>query len=59
VPPRVQYRMTYLLIREFCVCVLFESNREGYGYTYDLHGARSAQDGESLGECKTGPKEPL
>jgi hypothetical protein len=35
VPPRVRYGTTCLLIRELWVCVLFESNREGYGYTWD------------------------
>jgi hypothetical protein len=33
VPPHVRYRTACLLIREFWVCVLFESNGEGYGYT--------------------------
>jgi hypothetical protein len=59
VPPRVQYGMTSLLIRELWVCVLFESNREGYGYTWDPPGARGARDGETVTECKTNPKEPL
>jgi hypothetical protein len=59
VPPRVQYGMTCLLIRELWICVLFESNGEGYGYTWDTPGARGARDGETLAECKTGPKEPL
>jgi hypothetical protein len=31
--PHARYRMTCLLIRELWVCALFESNREGYGYT--------------------------
>jgi hypothetical protein len=39
VPPRVQYGMTCLLVRELCVCVLFESNGEGYGYILDVPGA--------------------
>jgi hypothetical protein len=51
--------MTSLLIRELWVCVLFESNREGYGYTWDPPGARGARDGETVTECKTNPKEPL
>jgi hypothetical protein len=59
VPPHVQYGMTWLLIRELWVCVLFESNGEGYGYTWDLPGARGAREGESLAECKTDLKEPL
>jgi hypothetical protein len=59
VPPRVWYGMTCLLIRELWVCFLFESNGEGYGNTWDLPGARGAQDGESLAECKTNPKKPL
>jgi hypothetical protein len=33
VPPRVRYGTTYLVIRELWICVLFESNGEGYGYT--------------------------
>jgi hypothetical protein len=33
VPPRVRYRTPFLLIKELWVCVLFESNGEGYGYT--------------------------
>jgi hypothetical protein len=59
VSPHVRYRTACLLIREFWVCVLFESNREVYGYTWDPPGARGARDGETLAECKTGPKEPL
>jgi hypothetical protein len=35
VSPRVQYGKTFLLIRELWVCVLFESNGEVYGYTWD------------------------
>jgi hypothetical protein len=52
VPPRIRYGMTCLLIRELWVCALFESNG-------DPSGARGARDGESLAECKAGPKEPL
>jgi hypothetical protein len=59
VPPRVRYGTTYLLIRELWVFVLFETNGEGYGYTWDPSGARGARDGESLAECKTDPKELL
>jgi hypothetical protein len=33
VPPHVRYGMTCLLFRKFWVCVLFEINSEGYGYT--------------------------
>jgi hypothetical protein len=33
VSPRVRYGTACLLIRELWVCVLFESNEEGYGYT--------------------------
>jgi hypothetical protein len=33
VPPRVRYGMTCLLNRKLWVCVLFESNGEGYGYS--------------------------
>jgi hypothetical protein len=58
-PPHVRYGTTCLLIRELWVCVLFESNGEGYGYTWDPPGARGAQYGESLAKFKTGPKEPL
>jgi hypothetical protein len=54
--PRVRYGMTCLLIRELCVCVLFESNEEKYGYTWDLLGASGAHEGESLAECRTDPK---
>jgi hypothetical protein len=50
VPPRVQYGTTCLLIRELWVCILFESNREGYGYTLDPPGARGARDRGSLAE---------
>jgi hypothetical protein len=32
VPPRVRYGTACLLIRELWLCVLFESNGEGYGY---------------------------
>jgi hypothetical protein len=42
VQPRVRYETACLLIMELWVCVLFESNREGYGYTWDLPGARGA-----------------
>jgi hypothetical protein len=59
VPPRVCYEMTCLLIRKLWVCVLFESNMEGYGYTWDPPDARGARDGESLAECKTDPKKHL
>jgi hypothetical protein len=58
-PPCVQYGMASLLIRELWVCVLFESNQEGYSYTWDSLGASGARDGESLAECKTDPKGPL
>jgi hypothetical protein len=33
VSPHVWYRTACLLIRELWVCILFESNGEGYGYT--------------------------
>jgi hypothetical protein len=59
VPARVWYETTCLLTRELWVCVLFESNGKGYGYTWDLPGARGAKGGESLAECMTLPKEPL
>jgi hypothetical protein len=59
VPPRVWYGMTCLLIRELWVCVLFESNGEGYGYIWDPPSARGAQDGETSAECKTHPKDPF
>jgi hypothetical protein len=59
VPPRVWYGMTCLIIRELWECVLFESNGEGYGYTWDPPGARGTREGETLVECNTGPKEPL
>jgi hypothetical protein len=59
VPPRVWYGMISLLIRELWLCVLFESNGEGYGYNWDTPGARGAQEGETLAECKTDPNEPL
>jgi hypothetical protein len=59
VPLHVRYGTTCLLIRELWVFVLFESNGEGYGYTWDPPGARGARDGESLPECKTDPKEPF
>jgi hypothetical protein len=59
VPPRVWYGTAHLLIRELWVSVLFESNREWYGYTWDPPGARGARDGETLAECKVDPKEPL
>jgi hypothetical protein len=39
VPSRVCYGMTCLLVRELWVCVLFESNGEGYGYIWDAPGA--------------------
>jgi hypothetical protein len=42
VPPHVRYGTTCLLIRELWVCVLFESNGEGYGHTWDPPGARGA-----------------
>jgi hypothetical protein len=38
---------------------LFESNGEGYDYTWDPLGARGAQDRETLAQCKTDPKELL
>jgi hypothetical protein len=44
---------------ELWVCVLFESNGEGYGYTWDPSGARGARDGETLAECKIDPKKPM
>jgi hypothetical protein len=56
VPPHVWYGMACLLIRELWVCSLFESNGEGYGYTWDPPGARGVQDRETLAECKTDPK---
>jgi hypothetical protein len=59
VPPCVKYGTTCLLIRELWVCALFESNENGYGYTWDPPSARGARDGESLPECKTDPKDPL
>jgi hypothetical protein len=59
VPPCVPHGMTCLLIKELWVCVLFKSNEEGYGYNWDPPGARGVQEGETLAECKTGPKEPL
>jgi hypothetical protein len=59
VPSHVRYGTTCLLILVLWVCVLFESNKEGYGYTWDLPGARGARDGETLAECKTNTKEPL
>jgi hypothetical protein len=59
VPPWVWYGMACLLIRELWVCILFESNGEGYGYTWDPPGARGAQEGDTLAEYKIGPKEPL
>jgi hypothetical protein len=59
VPQRVRYGTTCLLIMELCVCVLFESNREGYGYIWDPPGPRGAREGETLAECKTDPKEPF
>jgi hypothetical protein len=33
VPPRVWYETTFLLMWQLWVCVLFESNEEGYDYT--------------------------
>jgi hypothetical protein len=57
VPPRVWYGTTCLLIRELWVCALFESNGEGYGYTWDPPGARGARDGETFAECKIDQKE--
>jgi hypothetical protein len=51
--------MTCLLMKELWVCVLFKSNEEGYGYNWDPPGARGVQEGETLAECKTAPKEPL
>jgi hypothetical protein len=59
VPPHVWYGTACLLIRELWVCDLLESNGEGYGYTWDLPGARGARDGESLADCKADPNEPL
>jgi hypothetical protein len=59
VPPRVRYETACLLIRKLWVCVLFERNGEGYGYTRDLPSARGARDRETFAECKTGPNEPL
>jgi hypothetical protein len=56
---RVRYRTTCLLIRKLWVCVIFESNGEGYGYTWDPPSARGALDGETLPECKTNLKESL
>jgi hypothetical protein len=44
VPPHVQYGMTCLLIRELRVCVLFEINGKGYGYTWDPPSARGARE---------------
>jgi hypothetical protein len=57
VTPRVWYGTTCLLIRELWVCALFESNGEGYGYTWDPPGARGARDGETFAECKIDQKE--
>jgi hypothetical protein len=59
IPPHVWYGMTCLLIRELWVCVLFESNGEGYGYIWDPPSARGARDGETLAECNIDPKEHL
>jgi hypothetical protein len=59
VPQRVRYGTTCLLIMELCVCVLFESNREGYDYIWDPPGPRGSREGETLAECKTDPKKPL
>jgi hypothetical protein len=59
VPPCVRYGTNCLLIRHLRVCVLFESNGEGYGYTWDRPGARGAREGETLVECKADPKEPF
>jgi hypothetical protein len=59
VPPGVQYGTTCILISEHWVYILFESNGEGYGYTWDPPRVRGARDGESLVECKTDPKGPL
>jgi hypothetical protein len=59
VPLCIRYATTCLLIRKLWVCVLLESNREGYGYTWDLPSARGTRDGESLAECKTDLEEPL
>jgi hypothetical protein len=56
VPPHIWYRTTCLLIRELLACVLFESNGEGYGYTWDPPSVRGALDGKTLAECKTGLK---
>jgi hypothetical protein len=55
-PPRVRYGTSCFLIRELGVCVLLESNGEGFGYTCDPPGARGAREGEALAECKTNPK---
>jgi hypothetical protein len=38
---------------ELWVCVLFEINGEGYGYTWDPPSATGAREGETLAECKT------
>jgi hypothetical protein len=59
VRPCVRYGTTCLLIKELWVCVLFESNGEGCGYTWDPPSARGARDGETLAKCKADPKEPL
>jgi hypothetical protein len=59
VPPHAWYETTCLPIRELWLCVSFESNGKGYGNTWDPPSARGAWDGESLVECKIGPKEPL
>jgi hypothetical protein len=59
VPPHVRCGTTCLLIRKLWVCILFESNGEGYGYTWDPPSARGARDEEYLAECKTDPKEHL
>jgi hypothetical protein len=40
VPSRVQHGTTWLLIRKLWVCVSFNINGKGYGYTYELLGAR-------------------
>jgi hypothetical protein len=33
--------------------VFFDSNGEGYGYTWDTSGARGALDGKTLAKCNT------
>jgi hypothetical protein len=57
VPQRVRYGMTCLLIRKPWVCIFFESNGEGYGYTWDPPGARGVRDGGILSRMQDWPKE--